>query len=218
MLKVEKFYIAMIYSPIIQGFFLSAGLIIAIGGQNAFILRQGLKKEYVFTICTICFLSDALLIFLGVGGVGKLIATSQTLMLIARWGGALFLFFYGIRSFCSAFKNETLSVDGAKNLASGFTWAIATTLALTFLNPHVYIDTLILIGSIAGQYPETERLGFAIGAALASMIWFYSIGYGARILTPFFQKQVSWKILDVLIGTVMCVIAGSLIWPVAVSL
>jgi len=208
----------MIYSPLVQGFSLSAGLIIAIGSQNAFVLRQGLKKEYVFTICTICFLCDALLIFLGVGGVGKLIASSQTLMLIARWVGALFLIFYGVRSFCSAFKNEALSVDKSKSIIPGVTGVIAAAFALTLLNPHVYLDTLILIGSIAGQYPETERLGFAIGAALASMIWFYGIGYGARILTPFFQKQVSWKILDVLIGTVMCLIAGNLLWPIAVPL
>ncbi len=208
---------AITYAPLVQGFFLSAGLIIAIGSQNAFVLRQGLKKEYVFTICTICFLCDALLIFLGVGGIGKLIATSQTLMLIARWGGALFLLFYGIRSFCAAFKNEVLSVDKSKGLAAGLTWAIVTTLALTLLNPHVYIDTVILIGSIASQYPETERFGFAIGAAFASMLWFYGIGYGARILTPFFQKQISWKILDVLIGAVMCVIAGNLLWPIIVS-
>lgn len=208
----------MIYSPLVQGFLLSAGLIIAIGGQNAFVLRQGLKKEYVFTICTICFLCDALLIFLGVGGVSRLIASSDKFMLVARWGGAAFLFFYGIRSFLSAFKNETLAIAGAKNQASGLTWAVATTFALTLLNPHVYLDTVILIGSIAGQYPETERRGFAIGAASASMVWFYGIGYGARILTPFFQKQVSWKILDVLIGAVMCSIAGSLLWPIATSL
>ena len=208
----------MIHSPLIQGFILGASLIIAIGSQNAFVLRQGLRKEYVFTICTICFLCDALLISLGVGGVGKLIATSQTLMMIARWGGALFLIFYAIRSFCSAFKREALEVDKSKTLTSGLTWVIATTFALTLLNPHVYLDTVILLGSIAGQYPETERLGFAIGAVLASMIWFYGIGYGARILTPFFQKQVSWKILDVLIGAVMCLIAGNLLWPVAVSL
>ncbi|MEE4253084.1 MAG: LysE/ArgO family amino acid transporter [Desulfuromusa sp.] len=204
----------MIYSPFIQGFFLSAGLIIAIGSQNAFVLRQGLKKEYIFTICTICFVCDALLIFLGVGGVGKLIASSHTLMQIARWGGALFLIFYGIRSFYAAFKNETLSVDKSKSLTSGFTWAIVTTFALTLLNPHVYLDTVILLGSIAGQYPETERLSFAIGAAFASMIWFYAIGYGARILTPFFQKPSSWKILDVVIGAIMCLIAGNLLWPI----
>ena len=201
-------------TPLIQGFILGASLIIAIGSQNAFVLRQGLKKEYVFTICTICFLCDGLLILLGVGGFGKLVASSNNLMLIARWGGALFLFFYGIRSFRSAFKSEVLSVDESKKLASGFTWAIATTLALTLLNPHVYLDTVILLGSIAGQLPEKERLTFAIGAVFASMTWFYGIGYGARILAPLFQRQISWKILDVLIGIVMWAIAGSLIWPV----
>jgi len=201
-------------TTLIQGFTLGASLIIAIGSQNAFVLRQGLKKEYVFTICTICFLCDALLILLGVGGFGKLVASSHDFMLIARWGGTLFLFFYGLRSFHSAFKNEVLSVDDSKSLASGFTWAITTTLALTLLNPHVYLDTVILLGSIAGQYPETERLTFAIGAVFASMVWFYGIGYGARILTPLFQKQVSWKILDVLIGIIMWGIAGNLIWPI----
>lgn len=201
-------------TPLIQGFTLGASLIIAIGSQNAFVLRQGLKKEHVFTICTICFLCDALLILLGVGGFGKLVASSSSLMLTARWGGALFLFFYGIRSFRSACKNAVLSVDEAKHLASGLTWAIATTLALTLLNPHVYLDTVILLGSIAGQYPETERIAFAVGAAAASMVWFYGLGYGARILTPLFQKQISWKVLDVLIGIIMWSIAGSLIWPI----
>jgi len=201
-------------TTLIQGFTLGASLIIAIGSQNAFVLRQGLKKEYVFTICTICFLCDALLILLGVGGFGKVVASSPNLMLIARWGGACFLFFYGFRSFRSACKNEVLTVDDSKNLASGLTWAIATTLALTLLNPHVYLDTIILLGSIAGQYPETERLAFAIGAVFASMVWFYGIGYGARILTPLFEKQIAWKVLDVLIGVVMWAIAASLLWPV----
>lgn len=201
------------FTPLIKGFTLGASLIIAIGSQNAFVLRQGLRKEYVFTICTICFLCDALLILLGVGGFGRLVASSSNLMLIARWGGAFFLFFYGTRSFRSAFKNEVLSVDETKDLASGLTWAIATTLALTLLNPHVYLDTIILLGSIAGQYPEKERLLFAIGAAIASMVWFYGLGFGARILTPLFQKQLSWKILDVLIGLITWSIAGSLAWP-----
>ena len=199
--------------PLIKGFTLGASLIIAIGSQNAFVLRQGLKKEYVFTICTLCFLCDAFLIILGVGGFGQLVASSSSIMLITRWGGALFLLFYGIRSFRSAFKNEVLSVDETKTLASGLAWAITTTLALTLLNPHVYLDTVILLGSIAGQYPETERLFFAIGAVIASMVWFYSLGYGARILTPLFQKQLSWKILDVMIGIIMWCIAGSLLWP-----
>ena len=107
-----------------------------------------------------------------------------------------------------------LSVDESDHLASGFTWAIATTLALTLLNPHVYLDTVILLGGIAGQLPENERLTFAIGAVFASIVWFYGIGYGARILTPLFQKQISWKILDVLIGVVMWGIALTLLWPV----
>ena len=200
-------------TPLIQGFSLGASLIIAIGSQNAFVLRQGLKKEHVFTICTICFLCDALLILLGVGGFGKLVASSDTLMLTARWGGALFLFCYGIRSFRSAFKNEALSPGEATNLASGLSWAIATTLALTLLNPHVYLDTVILLGSIAGQYPEAERLFFAIGAAVASMLWFYGLGYGARILTPLFLKPISWKTLDVMIGIIMWGIATNLLWP-----
>jgi L-lysine exporter family protein LysE/ArgO len=202
------------FSPILQGFTLGASLIIAIGSQNAFVLRQGLKKQHVLAVCTVCFVCDACLILLGVGGFGGLVASSQSLMLTARWGGALFLFFYGFRSFLSAAKNEVLSVDASQNLASGLTWAIATTLALTLLNPHVYLDTVILLGSIAGQLPEQERLAFAAGAAFASMVWFYGLGYGARILAPLFQKQISWKILDLLIGAIMWGIAGGLIWPV----
>ncbi len=201
-------------APLLQGFSLGASLIMAIGSQNAFVLRQGLRREHVFTICTICFLCDALLILLGVGGFGTLVASSRNLMLMARWGGALFMFFYGIRSFRSACKNEALSVDEAGKRVSGLAGAIATTLALTLLNPHVYLDTVILLGGIAGQLPERERLVFAIGAAFASLLWFYGTGYGARILAPLFESRLSWKILDVLIGVVMWAIAGNLIWPV----
>lgn len=200
-------------TPFLQGFTLGASLIIAIGSQNAFVLRQGLRKEHVFTICTICFLCDALLILAGVGGFGEMVASSQRLTLTARWGGALFLFFYGIRSFRSACRDEALCVDEARGAASGFTWAVATTLALTLLNPHVYLDTVLLLGSVAGQFPASDRPGFALGAVLASMVWFYGIGYGARSLTPLFQRPVSWKILDGLIGMVMWVIAGHLLWP-----
>lgn len=204
--------LAVMLTPTIKGLTLGASLIIAIGSQNAFVLRQGLRKEFVFTICTICFFCDAILILLGVGGFGRLVASSEMLMSIARWGGALFLFFYGIRSFRSACKIEVMAVDASDKQASGLTWAVATTLALTLLNPHVYLDTVILLGSVAGQYPETERAFFALGAVTASLAWFYGLGYGARILTPFFQKQLSWKILDVLIGTIMWGIAGGLIF------
>ncbi len=201
-------------TPLIQGFSLGASLIIAIGSQNAFVLRQGLRKEHVFTICTICFLCDALLILLGVGGFGSFVASSQKLMLIARWGGAIFLFFYGVRSFLAAFKSETLIADDSQSVAQGLAWAVATTFALTLLNPHVYLDTVILLGSIAGQLPERERAAFAIGAVCASMLWFYGLGYGSRILAPLFRKQIAWKVLDVAIGGVMWLIAGSLLLPI----
>jgi len=204
-------------TPVIQGFSLGASLIIAIGSQNAFVLRQGLLREYVFTICTICFMCDALLILLGVGGFGRLVASSNNLMLAARWGGALFLFYYGVRCFRAAFKNQILSVDESTNPAAGLTWAVVTTLALTLLNPHVYLDTIILLGSIAGQLPAEERLAFAIGAVFASLSWFYGLGYGARVLSPLFRKQLSWKILDLLIGIIMWVIAGNLIWPMIIA-
>jgi L-lysine exporter family protein LysE/ArgO len=201
-------------TPFFQGFTLGASLIIAIGSQNAFVLRQGLRKEYVFTICTICFLCDGLLILLGVGGFGTLVASSQKLMLIARLGGAIFLFLYGLRSLCAAFKPQILEVDPSENPVSNLTWAVATTFALTLLNPHVYLDTVVLLGSIAGQLPEKQRATFAIGAVCASMVWFYGLGYGSRILAPLFRKQVAWKILDVSIGCVMWTIAASLIWPI----
>jgi L-lysine exporter family protein LysE/ArgO len=204
-------------NPLIQGFTLGASLIIAIGSQNAFVLRQGLRKEYVFTICSICFLCDALLILLGVGGFGTLVASSEGLMLTARWGGALFLSVYGVKSFRSALKAEVMEVDPSDHPASGLTWAIATTLALTLLNPHVYLDTVILLGSIAGQFPENQRTSFAIGAVSASMLWFYGLGYGSRILTPLFHKKIAWKILDILIGGIMWAIAGSLLWPILVA-
>lgn len=205
-------------NPLIQGFTLGASLIIAIGSQNAFVLRQGLRKEYVFTICSLCFLCDALLILLGVGGFGSLVASSDTLMLLTRWGGAIFLFIYGINSFRSALKAEAMAVDLAEQPASGLTWAVATTLVLTLLNPHVYLDTVILLGSIAGQFPEQERAAFAVGAVSASMLWFYGLGYGSRILAPLFQKKIAWKILDVLIGLIMWAIAWNLIWPILVEI
>lgn len=201
-------------TSLIQGFSLGASLIIAIGSQNAFVLRQGLKREYVFTICTVCFLCDALLIFLGVGGFGALVASSPLFMLVARWGGAGFLLLYGARAFRSVLKAEAVTINSLESVVPGLAWVIATTLALTLLNPHVYLDTVILLGSIAGQLPKQERSWFAAGAVCASLLWFYGIGYGARILTPFFRKPIAWKILDILVGMIMWLIAAGLLWPI----
>jgi len=199
-------------TPLLQGFSLGASLIIAIGSQNAFVLRQGLRREYVFTICTICFACDALLILLGVAGFGTLVSSSALLMNVARWGGALFLFAYGVKSFYAAVKGGSLKVDEAEKGTNSMQWAIMTTLALTLLNPHVYLDTVVLLGSIAAQHPAHERAFFAVGAMSASLAWFYSLGYGARLLTPLFRKETAWKVLDVLIGCVMWSLAASLLW------
>ncbi|MTI11195.1 LysE/ArgO family amino acid transporter [Curvivirga aplysinae] len=199
-----------LYTAALQGFLLGAGLIIAIGAQNAFILKQGLKREYVFALSTFCFLSDALLIIAGIAGMGTLVSSNPTFTKIAAIGGALFLIWFGFNSFRSAFKGESLSAS--KESSPKSLWkAVALVAALTWLNPHVYLDTVVMLGSIAGQYPADERIYFAGGAVFASMAWFYTLGYGAAWLAPIFAKPMSWKILDFSIGIVMWLIAYSLI-------
>jgi len=197
-----------------QGFLLGASLIIAIGSQNAFVLRQGLRCERIFVVCTICFLGDAALISLGVGGFGTLVSSSPLLVQTARWAGAAFLFGYGLRAFRAAITPEVLEIDSSERQKPSLTKVVATSLALTFLNPHVYLDTVLLLGSIAGQLPADSRLLFAAGAICASFVWFYGLGYGARVLAPLFRKPVAWKIMDATIGCVMWAIAVSLLWPI----
>lgn len=202
----------------LAGFFLGLSLIVAIGAQNAFILKQGLRKEYVFTLCSICAISDALLIGAGVFGFALIVEAVPRLQRFALIGGLIFLVLYGGRSFWSAWtKNEKLAVDGAHGGhstlgGSGLPLlrAVAICLALTWLNPHVYLDTVVLIGSVAAQFPG-EKYPFALGACLASFLFFFSLGYGARIVSPLFQKPLSWKVLDVLIGLVMWYIAAGLL-------
>lgn len=191
------------------GFSLSLSLILAIGSQNAFVLRQGLKKEHVFIVCLICAVSDALLISLGVSGFSLIISTVPWIEPLARYGGALFLFIYGAMNFWSAFKTSE-SLKAAENKSSTLSKIVITCLALTWLNPHVYLDTLMLIGSISTQYVG-QKVEFAIGAVTASFVFFFSLGYGASALRPFFEKPKSWKILDFLIGCIMWAIAFSLV-------
>lgn len=194
-----------------KGFGTGAGLIIAIGAQNAFVLRQGITRQHIFITALLCSLIDALLIALGVGGLGSLIATNSFLIAVATWGGAAFLFYYGFRAFRRAFTASTLHIDDSfekPNLQA----VILTLLALSFLNPHVYLDTVVLIGSIGAQFPESERIVFALGAMAASFLWFFALSYGAGFLEPLFRKPASWKILDVLIGCVMWTIAATLVW------
>lgn len=191
------------------GLSLGFSLILAIGSQNAFVLRQGLKKEYVFIVCLICSLSDALLITLGVSSFSMIITKAPWVEPVARYGGALFLLVYGIKSFWSAYTvQQGLLPSQKKN--SSLAMIMATSLAFTWLNPHVYLDTVVLIGSVSTQY-DGQAMSFAIGAIIASFIFFFSLGYGARVLTPWFQKPNAWKFLDVLIAIIMLSIAFNLV-------
>jgi len=200
------------YEPLVHGFSLGASLIIAIGSQNAFVLRQGLRREYVFTVSTICFLCDMMLIALGAGGFGAVVASSPRLLVCALWGGAAFLFCYGIRSFWSAARQQALATDTESRGGDGLAAVVATTLALSLLNPHVYLDTVLLLGSLAAQFGGQARVLFAVGAMAASFVWFYGIGYGARIFAPLFRKPVAWRVLDILVGCTMWGIGVSLVW------
>ncbi len=205
------------FAPLAQGFMLGAGLIIAIGSQNAFVLRQGLRREHVFVVCTLCFLCDASLIALGAGGFGTLVASSPLLLRITCWAGAAFLFLYGLRAFHAALRPGVLEVDANGRPSSGLAQVVVTTLVLTLLNPHVYLDTVLLLGSVAGQLPAAPRTWFALGAVGASLLWFYGLGYGARVLAPLFRRPAAWRALDALVGCVMWAIAGSLLWPLPVA-
>ena len=189
------------------GFGLS--LIVAIGAQNAYVLRQGLRKEHVFVIVAICALSDALLIAVGVAGLGAIIQQLEWLLLLIEVIGGVFLCTYGVMAAKRAWKPEVLNTDtGGK--AVSLKVAAGTALALTYLNPHVYLDTVLLLGSVAGTY-EANRWWFAAGAMLGSVIWFSTLGFGARLLDPVFKKPTAWRVLDAIIAVVMFTLGMSLL-------
>ncbi len=197
--------------PAVEGFLLGGGLIIAIGAQNAYVLRLGLRRTHVFPVATLCFLADALLIAAGAAGLGTLVASNPAFITAASLGGAVFLFGYGVVAFRRALHPGSLRAaeDGAVRLMP----ALATAAAFTFLNPHVYLDTVVLVGSISGRYPAAERTVFAGGAAVASAVWFYGLGYGASKLAPVFARPAAWRVLDAAIGAVMWGIAAGLVVP-----
>lgn len=190
------------------GFWLGLSLILAIGAQNAFVLRQGIRQEHVFAVCLTCALSDAVLIAAGVSGFGVLVTKLPWLEPVMRWGGAGFLLVYGARAFWSAWRGgENLqAAQGGRGSLGG---ALATCLLLTWANPHVYLDTVVLLGSVAAQY--ADRLLFAVGAMTASFVFFFSLGYGARRLAPLFARPVAWRILDAVVGCIMWLVALSLV-------
>ena len=193
----------------IAGFTLGLSLILAIGAQNAFVLRQGLKKQHVFVVCLICALSDAILVVVGVSGFGMIVKESPWIETLSRYGGAVFLGFYAIKSFIAAFRTYH-SLDPAEEVNTSLKKTVFICLAFTWLNPHVYLDTVVLLGSISTQFKAAKSL-FAYGAVTASFLFFFTLGYGARILIPFFQKPVSWKVLDFVIGLIMLSISLSLV-------
>ena len=190
------------------GFALGLTLILAIGAQNAFVLRQGLRLQHVFWVCLTCASSDAVLIAAGVAGFGALATAVPWFETLMRYGGAAFLIWYGFQNARSAWQGgHALAADGAAQTSLRRT--ILTLLALTWLNPHVYLDTVVLLGSIAAQYDS--RLAFGAGAVTASFVFFFSLGYGARLLGPFFSKPRSWQILDGVIALTMWAIALKLL-------
>ena len=198
---------------LIAGLGFGLSLIIAIGAQNAFVLRQGLRREHVLAVVLVCALSDALLIGLGVGGLGTLLQFVPWLIVVVRIGGAAFLIVYGILAVRRALRPKALVAEGG-NGAMPLRTALGTVLALTWLNPHVYLDTVVLLGSVAGTHGG-DRWWFGLGAALASIVWFTALGYGARLLRPLFAKPIAWRILDGSIAVVMFAIAVSLLLGLA---
>jgi len=192
------------------GFSLGFSLILAIGAQNAFVLKQGLKDEHVLLVCLICALSDALLILFGVSGFHVLVASFPSLVIIARFGGAAFLLVYGLISFYNALRiQQGLQPSEIKSSSA---WQSALTcLAFTWLNPHVYLDTVVLLGSVSTQFGG-QVTWFAVGAMSSSFVFFFALGYGARLLRPVFAEARAWRFLDFLIGCVMWAIALRLVF------
>ena len=185
----------------ISGFLSGAALIIAIGAQNSFVLRQGIRREHVLPVVLVCAVADALLIVAGIVGLGALIQSVPYILGVTRYGGAAFLVAYGFIAARRALQPHKITVDSG--VGTSRKAAMATCLAFTFLNPHVYLDTVLLLGSLANQRGDSGRWFFGSGAMTASFVWFFSLGYGARLLGPLFSKARAWRILDTLIALTM---------------
>ena len=197
-------------APFLKGLGTGYGLIIAIGAQNVFVLSQGLKNHYPIIVAAICSAVDALLIIIGVAGMGALISGDQRLLTLAAWGGALFLAVYGLQALWRVLRPQALQAH-ADAERSSVQIVVLTALAVSLLNPHVYLDTVVLLGSIGGQYPQSGKIWFALGATLASLSWFFCLSLGAKRLAPILNKPLAWRILDGVICLIMWVIAVSLI-------
>jgi len=194
----------------LTGLLTGAALIIAIGAQNAYVLRQGIRREHVLPIVAICALSDAVLIIAGVGGMGALVEAAPGLITAVKWLGAAFLIAYGLLAARRALHAEHLDAAASGGAPVPLRTAILTVLAFTWLNPHVYLDTLVFLGSVATSHAG-QRWWFAAGAAGASLLWFTGLGYGARLLAPIFARPIAWRVLDAVIAVVMIALGISLL-------
>jgi L-lysine exporter family protein LysE/ArgO len=193
----------------LSGLGLGLGLIVAIGAQNAFVLRQGLRGEHLSPVIMVCILSDVALIAAGVLGAGALLGQVPWMLTAVRLGGAAFLLGYGLLAARRALRPSALE-SGNAGAGASLAATLGTCLMLTWLNPHVYLDTVVLLGSIAQTHAGGLRWWFTAGAAAGSGLWFCALGYGARLLRPVFARPAAWRVLDVLIATVMTTLAVTL--------
>ena len=189
---------------LLPGFLTGLSLIIAIGAQNAFVIRQGLARSHVFLVVAICAIADTVLIFLGTGGLGTLIQSQPKALEFIRWFGVTYLIWFGIKSIRSISTADAMNIEGATTASRSA--VIGSVLGFTLLNPHVYLDTVILLGSISNQFQD-DRWYFALGASLGSILWFSTIGFGAQAASRFMTKPIFWKILDSIIAVVMFSVA-----------
>jgi L-lysine exporter family protein LysE/ArgO len=194
-------------SPLLVGFIASFTLIAAIGAQNAFVLRQGIRREHVLPVVAMCTVSDIVLISTGIAGVGALISAHPSALNIAKFGGALFLTGYGLLAARRAWRPSSLSPS--EKAPARLIDVLLTCAALTFLNPHVYLDTVVLLGALANEHRD-ERWLFGVGAVTASAVWFFGLGLGARRLAGLFASPLTWRILDGLIAVMMIGLGVSL--------
>jgi L-lysine exporter family protein LysE/ArgO len=201
----------------VTGLLTGLSLIVAIGAQNAFVLRQGLRRSRVGAIVTVCILSDIALTLAGVAGIGAIVQHAGWALQAVRWFGVAFLVWYGLSSAWRARRPSALNADGdAAEGGSGYrsqlslAAALRRILALTWLNPHVYLDTLVLLGSIANSRGPVDRWWFAVGALVASIVWFLGLGFGARFAAPLLTTPRAWQVLDLLIAATMLAIAAKL--------
>ena len=192
----------------VNGLLVAAGLIMAIGTQNAFVLAQSLRREHHLPVAALCVVCDALLVAAGVFGLATVLAQNPTLLAVARWGGAVFLIWYGSQALRRAFSKQSLQ-KGENQTVRSLRAVMLSALAVTLLNPHVYLDTVLLIGSLGAQ--QTEPGAYVVGAASASLLWFFTLALGAAWLAPWLARPSTWRILDLLVAVMMFTVAGQLI-------